>query len=65
VLDDSLDDMMDLMVRIRPAVMSGIPEQKDRARILAGILHDGAIWDAIRAGDKEGAFAMAESKVRQ
>ena len=65
VLDPSLDDMVDLMVRIRPLVMSEIPEQKARAEILRDILHDGSIWEAVRSGDAEGAFAIAEKKVKQ
>ncbi|MBR4504378.1 MAG: hypothetical protein IKP20_05355 [Candidatus Methanomethylophilaceae archaeon] len=65
VLDDSLDDMMDLMVRMRPIVMSEIPEQKRRAEILRDILHDESIWESIRAGDHQKAFETAERKVIQ
>ncbi len=65
VLDESLDAMLELMVRIRPAVMGSIPEQKDRAKALYDILHDEGIWDAVRGGDLESAYIMAERKVVQ
>ncbi|MBR6205029.1 MAG: bifunctional precorrin-2 dehydrogenase/sirohydrochlorin ferrochelatase [Candidatus Methanomethylophilaceae archaeon] len=64
LLDESLDRMMELMIRIRPVVMDSIPQQKDRAKALYDILHDEGVWDAIRSGDPESAYEMAEKKVK-
>ncbi|MBE6519902.1 MAG: bifunctional precorrin-2 dehydrogenase/sirohydrochlorin ferrochelatase [Thermoplasmata archaeon] len=65
VLDESLDRMMELMVRIRPVVMESIAQQKDRAKVLYDILHDDSVWDALRSGDSESAYAIAEKKVKE
>ena len=65
VLDESLDGMMELLIRIRPVVMDSIPLQKDRAKALYDVLHDEEVWDAIRSGDRGSAYEVAERKVRE
>lgn len=62
-LDESYDDMVDLLVRLRAEIRDRIPTQPGRAEFLAMVLHDEDIWHLLRDGDPEGAYAKAEGMI--
>jgi precorrin-2 dehydrogenase / sirohydrochlorin ferrochelatase len=61
-LDGSFDLMLDLLVRLRPASMDGIPTQQGRAAFLADVLDDATVWGYLRMGDVDSAEAYALEK---
>ncbi len=61
-LDGSYDRMLSLLVRVRPEIRTRIPTQPERARFLADILADDGIWDLLRSGKEEEAYAEAMRK---
>jgi precorrin-2 dehydrogenase/sirohydrochlorin ferrochelatase len=61
-LDPGYDAMMSLLKELRPAVMSQVPAQHDRAELLAGILRDPGIWELLRAGGRAEALAAAMAR---
>lgn len=56
-LDPSYDSMLDLLVRVRPVVKEKIATQPQRAAFLAKVLEDKDVWDLLRKGKEEEAFA--------
>ena len=58
-LDPSYDAMLALLVDLRAVIRDRIPTQPGRAEFLAGVLADDDVWELLRAGDREGAYAAA------
>ena len=61
-LDESYDNMLALLVRIRPAIRGLIHTQEARAQFLADVLNDAEIWEILRSGDIDWAYETAMRK---
>lgn len=55
-LDPSYDAMMDLLVRIRPAIRDRIATQPERAKFLADVLDNQEVWTLLREGRSDDAY---------
>jgi len=55
-LDPSYDAMMDLLVRIRPAIRDRIATQPERAKFLADVLDNEEVWKLLRDGRSDEAY---------
>ena len=55
-LDPSYDAMMDLLVRIRPAIKDRIGTQPERAKFLADVLDNQEVWRMLKDGRCDEAF---------
>ena len=61
-LDESYDNMLALLMRIRPAIRDRIGTQPARAKFLADVLDDAEIWEILRSGDIDWAYETAMRK---
>ena len=60
-LGPEYEDMLDLLTELRKGLKERISRQPDRARFLAEVLADEAVWNLLRNGDRAG----AEKEVRK
>jgi len=61
-LDESYDRMLELLMRIRPVLKDKVASQPARAEFLARVLDDSEVWDLLRTGDIDSAYALSMKK---
>ena len=61
-LDESYDNMLELLVRVRKVIRTEIPTQPGRAKFLADVLADDEVWNLLKKDEIDDAYSLVMKK---
>lgn len=65
VVGPAWEAIVALQDRLREALKATVPDQRDRAARLRRTLEDDGVWEALEAGDRDGAWRRAQALVQE